>query len=174
MSGEQTLTRISAIPLSREAYEPYGNVIAADETQPYKFANMGTAKRFNHLCKVENLRSDKAKLNLCVFRCSPLQSLPLELKLLEKHQQSTQVFMPMAKDCKYLAIVCLGGDSPDLSTLRAFLVEGAQGVSYYPGVWHYPMTALFSAIDFSCLVFEDESKEDCLISNLAKPILVEL
>ncbi|MFX5718669.1 ureidoglycolate lyase, partial [Acinetobacter baumannii] len=77
---------------------------------PFKPANMGTAKRFNHLCKLENLRSDKAKLNLCVFRCTPLQALPLELKLLEKHQYSTQVFMPMANNAKYLAVVCLGKD----------------------------------------------------------------
>lgn len=174
MSSGETLAHIKAIPLSKAAYEPYGRVIAADESLPFKPANMGTAKRFNHLCNLENLRSDKAKLNLCVFRCSPLQTLPLELKLLEKHQYSTQVFMPMANDCKYLAIVCLGGDKPDLKTLSAFLVEGAHGVSYYPGVWHYPMTALFAPIDFSCLVFEDESKDDCVVVNLEQALLIQL
>lgn len=165
---------IKAIRLSREAYEKYGTVIAADESLPFKFANMGTAKRFNKLCQLENLRSDKAKLNLCVFRCSPLTALPLELRLLEKHEYSTQVFMPMADKSTYLAIVCLGKDKPDLSTLRAFLVEGSQGVSYYPGVWHYPMTALYEQIDFSCLVFEDDGADDCVIAEFPEPIFVEL
>lgn len=174
MNSERQKQTVLAIPLSREAYEKYGAVIGADESLPYKFANMGTAKRFNKLCRVENLRDDKAKLNLCVFRCSPLKELPLEIQLLEKHEYSTQVFMPMADKAKYLAIVCLGKEKPDLSTLKAFLVEGSQGVSYYPGVWHYPMTALFDQIDFSCLVFEDDGSDDCVISKLAEPLYVEL
>lgn len=174
MSSGDTLARLKAVPLRRSAYERYGKVIAADDNLPFKYANMGTAKRFNHLCNIENLRGSEAKLNLCVFRCKPLKALPLELKLLEKHEYSSQVFMPMASDCKYLAIVCLGGEKPDLDTLAAFVVEGAAGVSYYPGVWHYPMTALEQAIDFSCLVFEDDSAEDCLVVNLDKTILVEV
>lgn len=174
MSSGDTLAHLIATPLSRQAYEQYGCVIAAFDDLPYKPANMDTAKRFNHLCNVENLRADKANLNLCIFRCSPLQQLPLPLKLLERHQFSTQVFMPMTSDCKYLAIVCLGGDKPDLKTLSAFIVEGSCGISYYPGVWHYPMTALDSPIDFSCLVYENESKEDCEVVNLDEPVLIDI
>ena len=174
MSSGETLTQITAIPLTRAAYERYGSVISADESMPFRPANMGTSKRFNHLCKLENLRQDKAKLNVCVFRCAPLKEIPLKMKLLEKHEYSTQVFMPMAEQGKYLAIVCLGGDKPDLSTLSAFVVDGPQGISYYPGVWHYPMTALHSQIDFSCLVFEDDTKDDCTVVNLDQPVLINV
>ncbi len=170
MSSGENATQIKAVPLTRTAYEPYGQVVAADENLPFRPANMGTAKRFNHLCKVENLRTAEAKLNLCVFRCNPLPALPLEMKLLEKHQLSTQVFMPMSMGSKYLAIVCLGGDKPDLNTLAAFVVEGAAGISYYPGVWHYPMTALQAAIDFSCIVYEDGTADDCIVEALDNPI----
>lgn len=174
MSAGETLASIKAIPLTRAAYERYGSVISADESLPYRPANMGTSKRFNHLCKLENLREGKANLNVCVFRCSPLAEIPLKMKLLEKHEYSTQVFMPMESQGKYLAIVCLGGVKPDLSTLSAFVVDGAQGISYYPGVWHYPMTALYQQIDFSCLVFEDGTKEDCTVLQLDQPILIEI
>ncbi len=174
MISDNALIRIKAIPVSREAYLPYGNLIEADESLPYRAANMGSAKRFNHLCNLENLRGDKAKLNLCVFRVSPLKTMPLELKLLEKHEYSTQVFMPMTGSCKYLAIVCLGKEDPELESLRAFVVKGPRGVSYYPGVWHYPMTALDQGIDFSCLVYENGSQDDCRLMNLEKNILIEL
>lgn len=165
---------MKVIPLTREAYRAYGDIIAAFDDVPYRPANMNTAKRFNHLCDLQNLRSADAKLNVCVFRCSAWMEPVLELKLLEKHQYSSQAFIPMDREARYLAVVCLGEETPDLSTLCAFVVEGPYGVSYRPGVWHYPMTALNRSIDFSCLVFENESKDDCQIFALTPPVLIEL
>ncbi len=165
---------IEAVPLSPERYKEYGCVIAARQGLQFVPANQGTARRYNFLSPVTNLRPDAAELNLCVFSCSPLPALPLEIKFLEKHHFSTQVFLPMSKDCQYLAIVCLGGDSPDLSTLAAFLVSGPQGISYKPGVWHYPMTALYEPIDFACLVHEAGNADDCSICNLDSPVIVDL
>lgn len=174
MSAGEALTKIKAEALDFEAYSPYGQVIQASERSSWRPANMGTSKRFDHLCKLDNLRDLAAKLNVCIFQCSPLSKLPLEMKLLEKHEHSTQAFIPMDKSCRYLAIVCLGQDAPDLNTLKAFIVEGACGISYFPGVWHYPMTALDSQIDFTCLVYEDGSKADCTVVQLKQTILIEL
>lgn len=163
---------INPIKLSRQSYARYGTVIGADETLPFKLANMGTAKRFDYLADIQNRRSD-ARLNMCVFRCSAAK-LPLTIGLLEKHEHSTQIFLPMNATAAYLAIVCLGGDAPDPDTLSAFLVEGAQGISYHPGVWHYPMTALDEPIDFACLVAENESKADCTIHHFDHPITISI
>jgi ureidoglycolate hydrolase len=170
MSTRETATTITAIPLTREAYKPYGSVIGADDALPWKPANMGTSRRFNHLADVENLRADKAKLNLCVFSTTALKTEALEMKLLEKHAHSTQVFLPMHASGRYLVIVCGGDDKPDLSTLGVFIAEGPQGISYYPGVWHYPMTSLGDPIDFACLVYEDGTREDCTVHQLDESI----
>lgn len=156
---------VHAVPISRAEYAPYGSLIAADDSLPFKYANMQTAKRYNHLADVDNLR-DMAKLNLCVFRCSPLKTKTLPLKLLERHRHSTQVFMPMTNNARFLVVVCLGGDQPDLQTLKVFQAGNGQGISYKPGVWHYPMTALDAEIDFACIVCEDGSKDDCDVINL--------
>jgi len=164
---------LKSVPIERATYAPYGDVIAADESLPFTYANMRTAKRFNHLSDVKNLRPESAKLNLCVFRCQPARA-PLEVRLLERHRYSTQVFLPMAQTARFLVVVSLGGDTPALETLKAFVVEGARGISYRPGVWHYPMTALDNPLDFSCLIWEDNSEGDCQIVNLDKPIRVEL
>jgi ureidoglycolate lyase len=167
-----TQRQFSIEPINREAYSPYGQLIAADETLPFKFANMKTAKRFNHVADLVNLRPASATLNLCVFRCSPLDKLPFEIKLLERHEFSTQVFMPISSEARYLVIVCLGEGEPDLSTLKAFEVTNPQGISYHPGIWHFPMTALDSQIDFACLVHEDGSPDDCQIHAFSEPVSI--
>jgi ureidoglycolate lyase len=171
MTSTPTRT-IEARPISRKAYEPYGQLIAADDALPWKPANFGKAQRFNYLADVLNLR-DSARLNLCIFRCSPFTESELSVKLLEKHPASTQVFMPM-QDGRYITIVAQGGERPDLSTLAAFIVEAPQGISYHPGIWHYPMTALGRQLDLACLVFEDESEGDCEIVELDEAVLVRI
>jgi ureidoglycolate hydrolase len=158
--------------ISRDAYSPYGSLIAFDETLPFKYANMRTAKRIDHLASVENLRPDGAQLNVCLFHCSPIAKLPLEIKLLEKHPHSTQIFLPMTSNARFLVIVCLGGETPDLSTLKAFEAISGQGISYKPGVWHYPMTAIEETIDFACLINEDGSADDCTVFALPEPVTI--
>ncbi len=160
-------------PIDAAAYSDYGEVIAAARGRAFKDANLGRARRFDRLSEVRNLRPGTATLNLCIFRCQPA-AMPLEIRLLERHPFSTQVFLPMRHDARYLVVVALGGDAPDLASLRAFLVEGAQGISYKPGIWHYPMTALDKEIDFSCLIWEDGSQADCELFDLERPISVEV
>jgi ureidoglycolate lyase len=150
-------------PLGAEAYAPYGRVIAAAPgVSAGAAANQGTARRWDRIAPVENLRLGSATLNLSVFRCEPRLAWPLDLALLEKHPGSTQVFVPMNAR-RYLVVVALGGSEPDRDTLAAFVATGAQGVSYAPGVWHHPMIALEHAIDFTCLVHEDGTPGDCVI-----------
>ncbi|XXY18608.1 ureidoglycolate lyase [Sorangium sp. So ce216] len=167
-------TRIAAQPLSPAAYAPYGDVImASPHGQAGKPANQGTARRFDHLAGIEDLRPGRAALNVSVFRCAPRSSFPLPIALLEKHPGSTQAFVPMTAR-RYLVVVALGGDRPDLGTLAAFIAQGAQGITYRPGVWHHPMIALDAETDFVCLVWEDGSPGDCAVVELEEGERVEV
>lgn len=160
-------------PLVPEAYAAYGQVVQADGLRPFRVVNMGRAQRWDFLAEVPNLRPARARLNLCLFRCAPVE-LPLQVGLLERHPHSGQVFIPLDTQARYLVIVCLGGEGPDLSTLGAFVARGGQGISYHPGVWHYPMTPLDRETDFACLVWEDGTAEDCQVVDLEEPVTVEL
>jgi ureidoglycolate lyase len=154
---------LDARPLTPESYAPYGDVLmASPRGEPGKPANMGTARRYNRLAALENLRPGGATPNACVFRCAPRVDWPMEVTLLEKHPASTQLFVPMNAR-RYVVIVALGGDAPDLATLAAFVASGAQAVTYRPGVWHHPMVALEGETDFACLVWEDDSEGDCAV-----------
>ncbi|TBR21777.1 ureidoglycolate hydrolase [bacterium] len=157
--------------LAPKAYAPYGRVIAA--AGGAKDANMGTARRWDWLAPLVNKRA-RAKANLCVFRCKPFRGDAFPVKLLERHAKSTQVFLPLPGAGKCLVVVAKGGAKPDLSTLAAFVMEGAQGISYHPGTWHHPMVALGKSADLACLVYEDGTKGDCEVVELEKPRSVSL
>jgi ureidoglycolate lyase len=164
---------IKARALTREAYRPYGEVIAADEALPFTPANFGRAKRFDWLSDVLNLRPDDSRLNICVFRCEPFVQPELPVQLLEKHPHSTQVFLPMHEGT-FVTIVAQGGAEPDLSTLAAFLVHSPQGITYRPGIWHYPMTAIGKLLDMACVIYENQTADDCVIFELPQRVLIQI
>jgi ureidoglycolate lyase len=156
---------LSCRPLTPDAYAPYGDVVmASPRGEPGRPANQGTARRFDRLLGIDDLRPGRAALDVSVFRCQPRSAGPFEVAVLEKHPASTQVFVPMNAR-RYLALVALGGEEPDLGTLAAFVAAGTQGVSYRPGVWHHPMIALDGETDFACFVWEDGSAEDCVVAT---------
>jgi len=163
-------------PLTKEAFAPYGYLISGDRGDVVpKSANQGTAKRFNWLGPVEDLRPGKSRLNMCLFRCSPRTGWPLRVEILERHRMTTQVLVPMnARTFVVLVGLRTDGPDPDLSTLRAFLATARQGIAYHPGTWHHPMIALDDESDFASLVWEDEGPGDCdlvTISEAVRPTL---
>ena len=151
--------RIASRPLTREAYAAYGDVIAAGREGEGSAANQGTARRFDRLAHLENLRPGAAA-NVCVFRSTPWTERPVSIRLLERHPASTQAFVPM-NATRFLVVVATGGARPDPSTLAAFVATGVQGITYRPGVWHHPLIALDQVTDFACVVWEDGSAGDC-------------
>lgn len=150
---------VVAVPLTREAFAPFGFLVAAGPGEG-KPANRGTARRHDRQGELQNLRSS-ATPNVCLFRCQPVPVFPHEVHLLEKHPGSTQLFVPMQAR-RYLVVVAEGGDAPDLSTVRAFLADGRQGIAYAPGTWHHPLLALDVETDFACVVHEDGGAGDCV------------
>lgn len=150
-------------PISAESYAPYGKLLmASPRGEPGAPANLGTALRYDDIVDVANGRPSSAALKVKVFRSSPVPRERRSLALLEKHPHSTQLFIPM-NGSRYVVVVALGGDTPDLSTLAAFVVEGPRGISYGPGVWHHPMLTLDAQTDFVVFVHEDGTPQDCVV-----------
>lgn len=164
---------ISVEALTAAAFAPFGAVLSADRDDlSARAANQGTAARCDFICDVVNLRAH-ARLNLASFRCAPRDLASFRVRLLEKHPHSSQVFVPMNAS-RYLVVVALGGLAPDLSTLRAFEASATQGIAYAPGVWHHPMIALDAPTDFTCMVYEDGSVEDCVEHHLDPPLQLSM
>lgn len=148
--------RIPVVPLTPEAFAPFGNVIQAYEDHAaaprgtiITPANAGTASKFHKLALPDSSypATSPATLGLSVYRCSALADVEeLDLTVMERHLYTTQAFVPMGKGDgeglsdpgeAYLVVVTKNGadDKPDLAHVRAFVATGAQGIMYNAGIW---------------------------------------
>ncbi|QRV94187.1 allantoicase [Ceratobasidium sp. AG-Ba] len=127
---------IPALPITPEAFAPYGSVIQAwadTDAVPrgtrVTSANQGTAHKFHNLALVENSYPPNAhaRTGLSVFRATPPirdgeKAMPGTLwsvKLLERHVCTTQAFVPMATGG---GVRMTGFEEPLGSGGRAYLV----------------------------------------------------
>lgn len=123
--------KIPAIPLTPDAFSSYGSVIQSYPDQRsarkdiiIKPVNFGTAYKFNHLSPVTFVQPKgreelKAEVNFCVFRCDQQNGVKSlegggkeswEVKVLERHEFSSQAFVPMGNEGgRYLVLVALPG-----------------------------------------------------------------
>lgn len=151
---------IPVLPLTHEAFAPYGQVIqaygdhmAAPRGMKITPANGGTASKFHKLALLRTSYPDDvgATSGLSVYRCQPVlvKNGRVRLSVLERHPYTNQAFVPMGgggfegdetirePGKRYLVVVALNGedDKPDLRTVRAFVASAGQGVVYDTGVW---------------------------------------
>lgn len=128
--------KLQVLPLSQEAFSAYGDVI---ETQQRDFfhINNGLVERYH--------------------------DLPLTIHELERHPLGTQAFIPMKGEV-FVVVVALGDDKPDLSTLRAFITNGEQGVNYHRNVWHHPLFAWQRVTDF--LTIDRGGSDNCDVESI--------
>ncbi|MDO3721202.1 ureidoglycolate lyase [Marinobacter sp. chi1] len=123
-------------PLTASAFAPFGQVIEADAASAFPI-NQGRTERFHALAQVEAL-GEGAQGILSIFRGQPLN--PLVITMMERHPQGSQAFVPL-RGQPFLAVVAPPGDL-DESRVKAFLVQGHQGVNYLAGTWHAPLLPL--------------------------------
>lgn len=154
------MRRVRAEAITEARYAPYGDLVRAGDASRARAANHGTAAAWDALATLVNRRGEAARATASLFRCAPHRDALLPLRWLERHPASTQMFVPMRAD-RYLVVVARGGDEPDLATIAAFVVEGAQAITYAPGIWHHPMVALDREADFVNVVFGDGTDADC-------------
>jgi len=130
---------VSVEPLTAEAFKAFGDVIEASNSAQHFTINQGFAERFHQLAHVD-VTQDGGQPAISIFKAKA-RPLPLQLSVLEKHPFGSQAFMPLSGDA-YLVVVALGGDTPDMTTLKCFSATAQQGVNYAKGTWHHPLLAL--------------------------------
>lgn len=152
-------TIIPVLPLTPEAFAPFGQVIqayddhdAAPKGTKITPANGGSASKFHKLSLLSSSypADANATTGLSVYRCQPVQDIDAEgylpLTVLERHSFTNQAFSPMGRGRgeglenpgeAYLVVVAKNGtdDRPDFSTLRAFVASASQGIVYDTGIW---------------------------------------
>ncbi len=132
-------------PLSKENFAPFGEVIEASEHANNQM-NSGTFARFDNLATVTNAPNG-ANATISMVRSQDPASLPYEFNLIEKHPLCSQAFIPL-NDTVFYVVVGPRGDAIEAADLQAFVTNGRQGISYFPGTWHMPLIALAGGQEF--------------------------
>lgn len=174
-------------PLTAATFAPYGEVIgipaaspdavgAADGADgaggadvaaglPMRLINGGTSQRQDMRGSLQ-LHAQGGEPCVAIFRAQA-QALAGPWRLLERHRLGTQTFIPLA-GARCVVLVALGETAPNLATLAAFAVDGAQGFTLHADTWHHGLIAL-DAGDF--VVIERRAAEvDCEFAELAVPV----
>lgn len=137
-------TSLPVEPLTRSAFQPFGDVIEADGGRHFEINN-GSTTRFHDLARVD-VAAEGGHTLVNIFRARPLP-MPLTVAMVEKHPLGSQAFVPLGS-APFLVVVAPPGGKVAPESLRAFLATGGQGVNYARGVWHHPVIALGRETDF--------------------------
>ncbi len=150
-------------PLTRDAFAPFGDVIALDGARHFPI-NGGTTERFHDLATIDvNDAGGRPLVN--ILRGQP-RTLPFEVAMMERHPLGSQAFVPLGI-VRYLVVVAPAGPF-DERQLRAFSIEGREGVNYARGVWHHPLIALDAVADF-LVIDRGGLQPNCDEIELAQP-----
>lgn len=145
MATATVQTLVQAVPLTAEAFAPYGEVIDPD-TGTGKPLGFGTTLRFDDLVAFD-FGEGRAKLD--VYRVQPADGA-IPVPFLERHPLSTQLFAALTP-APFLVVVAPArgdADAPDTRRIQAFQARPGQAISYRRGTWHGAIVALERQTDF--------------------------
>jgi ureidoglycolate lyase len=128
---------LRAKALTREAFEPFGDVIQEEGANSYKI-NHGSTLRVHDLCTVK--AKSRGRVLVSFFQALDTVSLPYTPAIMECHPLGSQAFIPRGK-ARFLILAAPPGDAPEPSLMQAFVTDGVQGVNYNPSVWHLPLAS---------------------------------
>jgi len=137
-------SRVEIKPLTAEAFAQYGDVIEISPEKKHFTINDGFTERYHDLATIDTLQKNGRTL-VSIFRSTPL-TLPIAIKMMERHPLSSQAFMPLSNQ-PYLVVVAPKGEFEE-KNIEVFLANSEQGVNYHAGTWHHYCLALEQASDF--------------------------
>ena len=137
--------RITANPLTAEAFAPFGDVLEA-RGDPDRIINAGMCGRFHDRARLD---FGDGQAGISIFDATP-RRFPYACDLLERHPEGSQAFLPL-HDQPFLVIVApdAGGRPGDP---LAFVTDGTQAINLHRGTWHGVLTplsapGLFAVVD---------------------------
>ena len=153
---------IKPIPITKENFAKYGDMISTKDIKPLEINN-GYAKRYDGIANL-NTSSDNGETTISIFSALK-RNFPMKIDMMEKHPLGSQAFIPM-KETTFLVFVAPKEEKLDLNKIEAFIIPPGVGVNYKPGTWHFP---LISTEDMNFLVVDRKGSGDNLvIENLDK------
>ena len=134
---------LTARPLTRDAFAPFGDVLDTDWPNHYPI-NAGRCERYHDLATAEAVGTD-ARAILSIFRATPY-AFPLTLSMMERHPFGSQAFMPLSP--RPFLVVVAHDENGAPGEPHAFVTAPGQGVNYPRNLWHAVLTPIGAPQDF--------------------------
>lgn len=136
------MKKIKPIKLSQEVFKPYGWVIMQGETEP-DIAN----EQIEYWDDMADITSMGNMGSLGFMR---VKRIPVKLGMLQLLHNSSELYITLDGNPSVVFVALSGHDeNPDLSTLKAFLLENGQSIVVNKKVWHCTPFALTEKTDFA-------------------------
>lgn len=139
-----SITTIKLRALTREHFNPFGDVIDISDNNHVIAINNRLANRHHDLAKVD-VSEGNGNAIISIIDTQKTQ-LPLRVSIMERHPIGSQAFMPIGNS-PYIVLVAPKGDF-DAKTLCGFLAQPNQGVNYAKGTWHHACISLHQSNQF--------------------------
>jgi len=144
------LKTIQAVPLNATDFAPFGEVLS----MPF------VPGRVYFQGALGNLRPHAAASISTILK-EPSSGWPFEISVLERHEFSSQSFMP-AQVHTWLIVVAPNNaeGKPDLDRVKAFVADNSQGITYLPNIWHHELTVFEAPARFHIFMWRDQTSGD--------------
>lgn len=151
-------------PLTADLFAPFGEVLTTPTPRGRNYFETALA----------NLRP-AARPSLSLARRDEIASLPLTVTQMERHEFSSQSFVPLEAG-RWLVLVAphAAAGGPDMARAQAFLAGPDQGVTYGANVWHHPLTIFDRPAAFAVFMWRDGGTGDEEFVTLSTPATITL
>lgn len=161
MFGSETL-HVTAQPLDKSNFAPFGEVLD----------NRGDKRRQDYAVQFAT-DPPTGHQQMWVNRLPQWCGGPVTIDMMERHPRSAQTFVPMRSGrCLIVVAPAIADGSPDLTSLRAFVSDGVQGVTYRPDIWHYTFTSLDGPNEVVVLMRYFGQGNDTVVEHITRPVTV--
>lgn len=144
------MASIHVEPLTQEAFSPFGDVIHIPDEPGRMYFDDALGSLRPH-----------ARASLSTLMRMPAPSLPVRIEMLERHEFSSQTFIPLGTASWLVVVAPHASDGgPDATQARAFLATGSQGVTYRANTWHHSLTTFDAPARFAVYMWRDGTADD--------------
>ena len=122
-------TTLTPIPLSAEAFAPWGDVIEVSGNAD-KLINQGMCERYHDKARLD-FGNGRAGISLFDAKA---RVFPYTITMVERHPDGSQAFIPISGT--QMLVVVADDKSGKPVNLRAFVSQPGQSINLLRGVWH--------------------------------------
>ncbi len=158
---------ITAEPLNRESFKPYGDIIDSSVGSP----GVETAT-FSFWEQISEIDIDQDKGNPYLTYLT-VRYRPFRVNKMERHLKATQATIPLDGQ-SYITVVAPPEEpdnpeaKPVLAKAKAFICSGNQGINLKRGTWHGPAYPLCESMDFIMIMRAGMPEDDFQVVSLKK------